>query len=169
MPGRAVTREIETVDPNLPVSQIVEMTELMRDGVGDRRFAASLLACFAVVALLLMSVGVYGAASYAIVRREMDISIRFALGSTPGPWVRMVLREGMVPIRAGLAVGAAGAALSRHLLAAPLFEVRSTDASVFAAAGITLVAIGILANYCRRVAQDAWTQWQPCEPNDDTR
>jgi putative ABC transport system permease protein len=147
MLSRAVPREIQSVDPNLPVSPIVEMTELIRDGVGDRRFAASLLACFAVVALLLMSIGVYGVASYAIVRREKEISIRSALGATRGQLVQMVLREGMVPILAGLAVGAAGAALSGHLLAALLFEVRSTDASVFAAAGVTLVAIGILANY----------------------
>jgi putative ABC transport system permease protein len=145
--SRAVPREIQSVDPNLPVSPIVEMTELMRDGVGDRRFAASLLACFAVVALLLTSIGVYGVASYAIVRREKEISIRSALGATRGQLVQMVLREGMVPILAGLAVGAAGAALSGHLLAALLFEVRPTDASVFAAAGVTLAAIGILANY----------------------
>jgi predicted permease len=147
MLSRAVPREIQSVDPNLPVSPIVEMTELIRDGVGDRRFAASLLACFAVVALLLMSIGVYGVASYAIVRREKEISIRSALGATRGQLVQMVLREGMVPILVGLAVGVVGAALSGHLLAALLFEVRSTDASVFAAAGVTLVAIGILANY----------------------
>lgn len=147
MLSRAVPREIQSVDPNLPVSPIVEMTELIRDGVGDRRFAASLLACFAVVALLLMSIGVYGVASYAIVRREKEIGIRSALGATPGQLMQMVLREGMVPILVGLAVGAVGAALSGHLLAALLFEVRSTDASVFAAAGVTLVAIGILANY----------------------
>lgn len=147
MLSRAVPREIQSVDPNLPVSPIVEMTELMRDGVGDRRFAASLLACFAVVALLLTSIGVYGVASYAIVRREKEISVRSALGATRGQLVQMVLREGMVPILAGLAVGAVGAALSGHLLAALLFEVRSTDASVFGAAGVTLVAIGILANY----------------------
>jgi hypothetical protein len=79
MLSRTVPREIQSVDPNLPVSPIVEMTELIRDGIGDRRFAASLLACFAVVALLLMSIGVYGVASYAIVRREKEIGIRSAL------------------------------------------------------------------------------------------
>lgn len=144
--SRTVPREIQSVDPNLPVSPIVEMNELMRVSVGDRRFAASLLTCFAVVALLLMSIGVYGVASYAIVRREKEIGIRSAMGATPGQLAQMILREGMVPILAGLAVGAAGAALSGHLLAALLFEVRSTDGSIFAAAGVTLVAIGILAN-----------------------
>jgi predicted permease len=147
MLNRAVPREIQTVDPNLPVSPIVEMTELIRDGVGDRRFAALLLGCFAVVALLLMSIGVYGVASYAIVRREKEISIRSALGATRGQLMQMVLREGMVPILVGLAVGAAGAALSGHLLAALLFEVRATDGNVLAAAGVTLLGIGILANY----------------------
>src|SRR5579871_171354 len=147
MLSRAVPHEIQSVDPNLPLSPIVEMTELMRDGVGDRRFAASLLACFAVVALLLMSIGVYGVASYAIVRREKEIGIRSALGATPGQLVQMVLREGMVPILVGLAAGAVGAVLSGQLLAALLFEVRSTDASVFTTAGVTLAAIGILANY----------------------
>jgi ABC-type antimicrobial peptide transport system permease subunit len=147
MLSRAVPREIQSVDPNLPVSPIGEMTELIRVGVGDRRFAASLLACFAVVALLLMSIGVYGVASYAIVRREKEIGIRSALGATRGQLVQMVLREGMVPILVGLAVGAVGAVLSGHLLAALLFEVRSTDATVFTAAGVTLAAIGTLANY----------------------
>src|SRR5258708_40303401 len=97
------------------------MSELMREGVGDRRFAASLLACFAVVALLLMSIGGYGVASDAIVRREKEIGIRSALGAAPGQLVQMVLREGMVPILAGLAGGGVGAALSGHLFAALRF------------------------------------------------
>ena len=90
----------------------------------------------------------YGVASYAIVRREKEIGIRSALGATPGQLVANgFARECMVPILAGLAVGAAGAVLCGNLLAALLFEVRSTDASVFTAAGVTLMAIGILANY----------------------
>jgi putative ABC transport system permease protein len=147
MLSRAVPREIQSVDPNLPVSKITEMTELIYAGLGDRRFAAWLLAAFAGVALLLMSIGVYGVASYAIVRREKEIGIRTALGATPGQIMQMVLREGRVPILAGLAVGAVGAVLSEDLLAALLFEVRPTDATVFATAGITLIVIGVFANY----------------------
>ena len=147
MLDRAAPRDIQSVDPNLPVSPILEMTELISVSVGDRRFAASLLACFAVVALLLMSIGVYGVASYAIVRRKKEIGVRSALGATSGQLAGMVLREGMVPILAGLAVGAVGAALSGRLMAALLFGVRSSDASVFAAAGVMVVAFGLLANY----------------------
>jgi predicted permease len=144
---RAVLREIQTVDANLPVSDMTEMNELISNGVGDRRFAAWLLAAFAVVALLLTSVGVYGVASYAIVRREKEIGIRSALGASRDQLVRMILREGMVPVVAGLAIGGMAAALSGRLLGALLYDVNSADAMVFACAGITLAAIGVLANY----------------------
>ena len=92
---RHVQREIQTVDPNLPVSDMTAMTDLISNGVGDRRFAAWLLAAFAVVALLLTSVGVYGVASYAIVRREKEIGIRSALGASRGRLISMILRDGM--------------------------------------------------------------------------
>ena len=152
---RAIQREIQSVDPNLPISDMTEMSDLMSEGVGDRRFAAGLLAAFALVALLLTSVGVYGVASYAIVRREKEIGIRSALGASPGQLVHMILRDGMIPVLAGLAVGGIAAAVSGRLLAALLFDVKSTDGMVFASAGITLVAIGILANYlpARRAAR----------------
>jgi predicted permease len=144
---RAVLREIQTVDANLPVSDMTEMNELISNGVGDRRFAAWLLAAFAVVALLLTSVGVYGVSSYAIVRREKEIGIRSALGASRDQLVRMILREGMVPVVAGLAIGGMAAALSGRLLEALLYDVNSADAMVFVCAGFTLAAIGVLANY----------------------
>jgi predicted permease len=144
---RNVRREIQTVDPNLPVSDMTAMTDLISNGVGDRRFAAWLLAAFAVVALLLTSVGVYGVASYAIVRREKEIGIRSALGASRGNLISMILRDGMVPILTGLATGAIAAALSGRLMASLLFDVHSVDAMVFAAATATLITIGVLANY----------------------
>jgi len=144
---RDVRREIQAVDPDLPVSDMTAMTDLISNGVGDRRFAAWLLAAFAVVALLLTSVGVYGVASYAIVRREKEIGIRSALGASRGNLISMILREGMVPILIGLATGAIAAALSGRLMASLLFDVHSVDAMVFAAATTTLITIGVLANY----------------------
>jgi putative ABC transport system permease protein len=144
---RDVRREIQTVDPDLPVSDMTAMTDLISNGVGDRRFAAWLLAAFAVVALLLTSVGVYGVASYAIVRREKEIGIRSALGASRGNLMSMILRDGMVPILIGLATGAIAAALSGRLMASLLFDVHSVDAMVFAAATTTLITIGVLANY----------------------
>jgi ABC-type antimicrobial peptide transport system permease subunit len=142
-----VQHEIQTVDANLPVSDMTEMTDLISNGVGDRRFAAWLLAAFALVALLLTSVGVYGISSYAIVRREKEIGIRSALGASRSQLVMMILRDGMVPVLVGMAFGALAAAFSGRLLAALLFDVNSVDGMVFACSGMTLIVIGILANY----------------------
>jgi putative ABC transport system permease protein len=145
--SRDVRREIQTVDPDLPVSDMTAMTDLIRNGVGDRRFAASLLAAFALVALLLTCVGVYGVSSYAIVRREKEIGIRSALGASRRQLINMILRDGMVPVLLGMACGCIAAVFSGRVLAALLFDVNSADGMVFACAGFTLIVIGMLANY----------------------
>ena len=144
---RDVQREIQTVDPNLPVTDMTAMTDLISNGVGDRRFAAWLLGIFALVALLLTCVGVYGIASYSVVRREKEIGIRSALGATRRQLVMMILRDGMVPVLVGMACGCIAALFSGRLLAALLFGVNSGDGLVFTCAGFTLIAIGMLANY----------------------
>jgi len=145
--GRTIQREIQAVDPNLPVASIAEMKEIVNNGVGDRRFAAWVLAIFAAVALLLTSVGIYGVTSYAIARRTKEIGIRSALGAQPRDLVRMVIVTGMTPIVAGLVLGAFGAILSGRLIAALLYGVSATDAAVYAAAALMVVAVGIAANY----------------------
>lgn len=144
---RTVQRELQTVDSNLPVSDMTNTTALISESVGDRRFAAWLLVAFALIALVLTSVGVYGIASYAIVRRENEIGIRSALGASRSQLVLMILRGGMVPVSVGLVAGSIGATLSARLLATLLFDVKSVDALVLASAEVTLIVIGILANY----------------------
>ena len=145
--GRAIQHEVQAVDPNLPVSNIAEMKEIVSDGVGDRRFAAWLVGIFALVALLLTSVGIYGVTSYAVSRRTREMGIRTALGAVPADLVRMVIMNGMTPIVAGVAAGALGAILSARLIAALLYSVSATNAGIYAAAGLTVVLVGIAANY----------------------
>ena len=145
--SRDVRREIQKVDPDLPVSDMTAMTDLTSNGVGDRRFAAWLLGTFALEALLLTCVGVYGIASYSVVRREKEIGIRSALGASRQQLVNMILRDGMVPVLVGMACGYIAAVFSGRLLAAILFDVNSVDGIVFACSGMTLIVIGILANY----------------------
>jgi len=144
---RDVRREIQTVDPDLPVSDMTAMTDLISNGVGDRRFAAWLLGAFALVALLLTCVGVYGIASYSVVRREKEIGIRSALGASRHQLITMILRDGMVPVLVGMACGCIAAVFSGRMLAALLFGVNSEDGLVLTGAGITLIVIGMLANY----------------------
>jgi ABC-type lipoprotein release transport system permease subunit len=145
--SRDVRREIQKVDPDLPVSDMTAMTDLISNGVGDRRFAAWLLGTFALVALLLTCVGVYGIASYSVVRREKEIGIRSALGASRHQLIVMILRDGMVPVLVGMACGCIAAVFSGRMLAALLFNVDSAYGMVFACAGFTLVVIGMLANY----------------------
>jgi predicted permease len=144
---RDVQREIQTVDPNLPVTDMTAMTDLISNGVGDRRFAAWLLGTFALVALLLTCVGIYGIASYSVVRREKEIGIRSALGASRHQLIIMILRDGMVPVLIGMACGCIAAVFSERMLAALLFGVNSGDGLVFTCAGFTLIVIGMLANY----------------------
>jgi len=144
---RDVQREIQTVDPNLPVTDMTAMTDLISNGVGDRRFAAWLLGAFALVALLLTCVGVYGIASYSVVRREKEIGIRSALGASRHQLITMILRDGMVPVLIGMATGAIASALSGRLMSSLLFDVHSVDAMVFATAATTLIVVGVVANY----------------------
>jgi predicted permease len=144
---RDVRRAIQTVDPDLPVSDMTAMTDLISNGVGDRRFAAWLLGSFALVALLLTCVGVYGIAAYSVVRREKEMGIRSALGATRQQLVIMILRDGMVPVLVGTACGSIAAVFSGRMLAALLFGVSSEDGLVFTCAGFTLIVIGVLANY----------------------
>jgi ABC-type antimicrobial peptide transport system permease subunit len=92
-------------------------------------------------------VGVYGVSSYAIVRREKEIGIRSALGASRRQLINMILRDGMVPVLVGLATGAIAAAMSARLMASLLFDVNSVDAMVYAAAAMTLIVVGVLANY----------------------
>jgi predicted permease len=152
--GRAIQHEVQSVDPDLPVANIVEMKEIVNLGLGDRRFAAWLLGIFAAVAILLTSVGIYGVTSYAVSRRTKEMGIRSALGALPGDLIRMVIMNGMTPIVGGMAAGALGAILSARLMAALLYSVSSTDAAVYAASGLTVVLVGMAANYipARRAA-----------------
>lgn len=152
--GRAIQKGVQSVDPDLPVSNIAEMNEIVDLGLGDRRFAAWLLGIFAAGAILLTAVGIYGVTSYAISRRTKEMGIRSALGALPGDLIRIVMVNEMIPIFGGLAAGTLGAVLSARLIAALLYSVSSSEIAVYAAAVVTVMVVGMTANYipARRVA-----------------
>lgn len=145
--GRQIRAQIQSVDSNLPMSEPTSMTDVVSATVGDRQFAAWLLGAFALVAVVLASIGVYGVASYTVSTRNRELGIRSALGATPQQLTQLMLRDGMIPVIGGLILGFVGAALSTQLIAAMLFGVHSLDLGVFTSAGITLVVIALAANY----------------------
>jgi len=126
--------------------------------LADRRFALTILAVFAGVALLLASIGIYGVMAYTFSQRTHEIGVRVALGAQRNDILRMALGEGMVLVAIGLGVGLIGAAIVTRFLRSMLFSVTATDPVTFASIALLLAAVALLA--CFIPAQRA-TQVDP--------
>lgn len=145
--GREIQKQVQSVDPNLPVSDVLPMTDVVAQSVAERRFAAALIGLFALLALGLAAVGVYGVASYSVSQRMRELGIRAALGATATDLVRMVLRDGMAPVFMGLAAGCVAALMAARAIASLLFGVRPTEIWIYLVAVFVLMLIGLAANY----------------------
>jgi len=143
----AIQREVRALDRDQPVSDVRTMNQLLADSISRSRFATLLLGIFAVVALLLASLGIYGVMSYAVTQRTNEIGIRIALGATRNNVVLLVLRRGMFLATSGVAIGVVGSLALTRLLAGLLFGVSVTDPSTFGLVPVLLLAIAFLAIY----------------------
>ena len=149
----AARNAIWSVDSQLPVPEMKTMQRIISDSVSERRFQTALLAGFALAALLLAVVGIYGVISYSVNRRRNEIGIRMALGARAADVNRMVLRQGMRPVAAGLAIGMAVALALGRLVQALLFEIRPSDPVVLAS--VVLVLGAAAASACFAPARRA--------------
>jgi putative ABC transport system permease protein len=145
--ARAVERQIWKVDPQLPVTKVETMKEVAADSFAARRFNMSLLSIFAVLALVLAAVGIYGVMSYAVTQRTQEIGIRMALGARTIDVLRLIIRNGMTLILIGVGIGLAGAVALTRLLTTLLFGVTPTDTLTFVAVSATLIIVALLACY----------------------
>ena len=141
----AVRSAIWSIDSALAIPDMKTMRQILYESVSQRRFQTLLLAGFALAALLLAAVGIYGVISYSVNRRRNEIGIRMALGADAGAVRNMVLRQGMRPVLVGLAVGVGSALALGRLLQALLFEVRSSNPVVLLSVVIVLTAAAALA------------------------
>jgi putative ABC transport system permease protein len=123
------------------------MEEALASSVAPRRFSASLLACFAGMALLLAAVGIYAVMSYAVSMRTREIGIRKALGAQSWQILGMVMGRGLALTGSGLAAGCLAAAWGARLLASQLYDVAPTDPATFAASCLLLLGVAVLACY----------------------
>lgn len=139
----AVKSTIYLIDPSVPISNVHSMSELIGASMAERSFTLLLLAAFAVIALLLAAVGIYGVLSYSVVQRTREIGLRMVLGANRGDILRMMIRDGLLFTFAGSLIGLAGALAVSRSLAGFLFEVTPTDAwtFVFVVAVFTLVSL----------------------------
>jgi predicted permease len=142
-----VREAIRSLDPNLPLSDVRSMRELETRSIVRTTFTMLLLAIAAAVALLLGTVGIYGVISYVVGQRTREIGVRMALGARREEISRMVLREGLGIILAGVAAGLAAALAATRLMAALLYGVSPTDPWTFAAVPLLLVAVALLASW----------------------
>jgi predicted permease len=143
--ANAVRNAIWSVDSQLPVPEMKTMQRIISDAVSERRFQTGLLAGFALAALLLAVVGIYGVISYSVNRRRNEIAIRMALGARAGDVNRMVLGQGMRPVATGLVIGMAIALGLGRLVQALLFQIRPSDPLVLASVVLVLGVAAALA------------------------
>jgi predicted lysophospholipase L1 biosynthesis ABC-type transport system permease subunit len=151
----AVRAAIRRADPDVPVAGIHTMREVLDASVSARRFQMLIASLFAVCALLLAALGIYGVVSYAVARQTRDIGVRAALGARPMDLCGMVLLRGMAPVGLGLLLGVAGALAAGRLLGSLLYEVGPYDPLTLGAVVLTVVAVAAAACYlpARRAAR----------------
>jgi predicted permease len=151
----ALRREVRGLDPQLPVFNIKTFAEQINESVSRERLVALLSSFFGLFALLLAALGLYGVMAYAVVRRTREIGIRMALGAQVGNVLWLVLRETLLLIFIGIAIGLPVALAASRLTEGLLFGLTANDPLTLALAVLVLIAIAALAGYlpARRAAR----------------
>ena len=141
----AIRRAIWSVDPEVPVPVVRMLGGVVEDSVANRRFEMQLLLLFAISALLLAGLGVYGVVIYSVVQRQRELGLRLALGAQRQNIYRLVLRDGLAPVLAGSIAGLAVAFSSARLLGSLLFQVSPYNSAIASGAVFVLVGLGTAA------------------------
>ncbi|MFP5226266.1 MAG: ABC transporter permease [Acidobacteriota bacterium] len=141
----AIRNAIWSVDAGVPVPEMRTLGGVVADSVATRRFEMDLLIVFAISALLLAGLGVYGAVTYSVVQRRREIGLRIALGAQRANIYRLILFDGLLPVLAGSAAGVAIALASARFVSSLLFGVSPYNLRIAAAAVMVLVAAGAAA------------------------
>jgi putative ABC transport system permease protein len=145
--SNSLREAVRSVDRNQPVSGIQTMDELVQRLIAPRRFKLGLLGSFAVLALVLGALGLYGVISYAVTERTHEIGVRMALGAKPEDILGLVVGQGFKLTLIGVGVGLGGALGLTRFLSSLLYDVRPTDPLTFGAVSLLLVAVALVASY----------------------
>jgi predicted permease len=141
----SVRATVAALDPNVPVAHATTINQRMANSVARQRFAIQLMMTFAVVSALLAAIGIYGVLAYVVDQRRREFGIRKALGATSSNLRGLILRQGALPIGAGVALGIGGAIVLTRILKSLLYEVSPLDPTIFVTVSLTLTAIALAA------------------------
>ncbi|HEX3868682.1 MAG TPA: ABC transporter permease [Gemmatimonadaceae bacterium] len=151
----AIGRVVRNADPELPIVELQPMANVVDASIGARSFNTMLLASFALLALALASVGIYGLIAHSVVQRTREIGIRVAVGADRVDVIRLVVAQGVRLAGIGVTVGLGGALLATRAMRSLLFGITPFDVPTFAAAAIVLFVVALAAGYvpARRAAR----------------
>jgi putative ABC transport system permease protein len=143
----AVRREVQAIDPDQPVAAVKTMDQWLESSVSAPRYRTTLLALFALLALVLASTGIYGVMSYSVGQRTHEIGVRMALGAQQRDVLKLVVRQGMVLVLIGVGVGLLGAIALTRVMSTLLFGVTAKDPMTFAVVATLLAVVAFVACY----------------------
>jgi putative ABC transport system permease protein len=143
----SVREQARAINPSVPVINPRSMEDVLGESLAQQRFSATLLAFFAIAALGLAVLGLYGVISFGVARRSREIGVRLAIGAAPTRVLGMVIREGMALCLTGVGLGLLGALILGRLLAGLVFGVSATDPLTLLAVGGLLAAAAVLASW----------------------
>ncbi len=140
-----IQKQVNAVDPDLPIYNLHAMDELIAGSMGGRRLNLVLLAAFALTALALAAVGIYGVISYSVSQRAREIGIRLAIGAQRTDVMKLIVWQGMIPVAIGVAAGIAGALALARAITTLLVGISANDPITFVAIVILLATVALLA------------------------
>ncbi|HKP75985.1 MAG TPA: ABC transporter permease, partial [Longimicrobiaceae bacterium] len=151
----SVRQAVRAIDPDLPLTRVQTMPEVVRLRMFESRVYGVMFAVFALVALLLASVGLYGVMAYTVAQRTHEVGVRIALGALPRDVIRLMVMRGARLVAIGLAIGIPSAFLLARVLRGALFGVSASDPATFTAIAVLLSGVALLASYlpARRAAR----------------
>lgn len=141
----SIREAVRQLDPTLPLQQLRPLRDWFADSVASTQLTTTLAAVFAVSALLLTSIGIYGVLAYTVASRTREIGVRIAMGATRGNVMALVLREGMTWAASGILLGLIGAFAAARLIATLLFDIPARDPITFAAVGGVVALVALIA------------------------
>lgn len=144
---QALKEQVWALDPDVPITGIRTVEDGLARSIEEQPFYALLLGTFAAVALALAAVGVFGVTVYTASRRTREIGIRVAMGARAGDVERLIVRQGLAPVLAGIAAGLGGALALARLMSGLVYGVSVMDAAVYGATAFALLAVSIVATW----------------------